>query len=49
MTPNLSESCLVISTNIIPYEGLKQGEIQNDPSRFETISTNIIPYEGLKR
>ena len=39
----------VISTNIIPYEGLKQHFFNASAIKAPTISTNIIPYEGLKR
>ena len=37
-----------ISTNIIPYEGLKLSKASGDRAKAVLISTNIIPYEGLK-
>ncbi len=37
----------MISTKIIPYEGLKQNYL-NAKEKDVLISTKIIPYEGLK-
>ena len=42
-----SPPIIIISTNIIPYEGLKQGKISYT-AIGSRISTNIIPYEGFK-